>query len=317
MSPNPLQFLTYMAGRTERVLLGTQVIVLPWHDPVRVVEEISALEIYSNGRTILGMGRGLSELEYDGFGIDIPTSRDRFEAYTEFVLAALDAGEMAETDNAYIKRPHRQIRPHAGFGSFHDRAYVASMSTESMPVLARLGVGLKIVVQKPWKAVIKDVELYSGVYQETHGTQPPPPIVTSPVWVDQDADRASELAHRYFGEYYRAIVKHYEFDKIRDDRSQTYRRIAEHIAQDGLDSMCDEYTRLCTFGTPEQVIDQIAELHEKIGAAGFICMFSAGGAPFELAEANMRLFASEVLPEVHKIGTGIAADSRLELTPRT
>ena len=45
MIPDVLQFLTYMAGRTSRVGFGSMVAVLPWHDPVRVAEEIAMLEI--------------------------------------------------------------------------------------------------------------------------------------------------------------------------------------------------------------------------------------------------------------------------------
>ena len=45
MMPDPLQFLTYMAGKTRQVKLGTMVIVLPWHQPVRVAEQVSMLWI--------------------------------------------------------------------------------------------------------------------------------------------------------------------------------------------------------------------------------------------------------------------------------
>ena len=41
MCPDVVQFLTYMAGRTTRVRLGSMVVVLPWHDPLRVAEEVS------------------------------------------------------------------------------------------------------------------------------------------------------------------------------------------------------------------------------------------------------------------------------------
>ena len=54
MCPDPLQFLTYMAGRTARVQLGSMVVVLPWHDPMRVAEQISMLDHLSGGRLILG-----------------------------------------------------------------------------------------------------------------------------------------------------------------------------------------------------------------------------------------------------------------------
>jgi len=58
MCPDVLQFLTYMAGRTQRVALGSMVVVLPWHDPMRVAEQISMLDNISGGRMILGLGRG-------------------------------------------------------------------------------------------------------------------------------------------------------------------------------------------------------------------------------------------------------------------
>ncbi len=45
MSPAPLQLLAYFAGRTKRITFGTSVIVLPWHDPIRVAEEIALLDI--------------------------------------------------------------------------------------------------------------------------------------------------------------------------------------------------------------------------------------------------------------------------------
>ena len=44
LTPSPLPFLSFLAGRTRRVELGTMVIVLPWHDPLRVAEEIAMLD---------------------------------------------------------------------------------------------------------------------------------------------------------------------------------------------------------------------------------------------------------------------------------
>ena len=58
MSPSPTQLLSYYAGRTKRITLGTAVIVLPWHDPVRVAEEIALLDVLSGGRCLFGFGRG-------------------------------------------------------------------------------------------------------------------------------------------------------------------------------------------------------------------------------------------------------------------
>ena len=58
--------LTYFAGRTKRVVLGTAVIVLPWHDPIRVAESIALLDVLCGGRCLFGFGRGAASVEYAG-----------------------------------------------------------------------------------------------------------------------------------------------------------------------------------------------------------------------------------------------------------
>ena len=53
--------------------------IVPWNDPLRVAEKVSLLDHLSGGRAILGLGRGLSRLEYRHFGIDMNEARDRFD----------------------------------------------------------------------------------------------------------------------------------------------------------------------------------------------------------------------------------------------
>ncbi len=91
MVPNVVQLLTYFAGCTQRVQLGTAVIVLPWHDPVRVAEEISMLDNLSGGRTIFGFGRGAATVEYEGFRIPMEESRARFLEAAQVVIRALSS----------------------------------------------------------------------------------------------------------------------------------------------------------------------------------------------------------------------------------
>src|SRR5262249_57002770 len=58
MSPAPLQLLAYFAGRTKRITFGTAVIVLPWHDPIRLAEEIALLDILCGGGGPFWFGPG-------------------------------------------------------------------------------------------------------------------------------------------------------------------------------------------------------------------------------------------------------------------
>ena len=66
MVPDVVQFLSYMAGHTSRVQLGSMVVVLPWHDPIRVAEQVAMLDAMSGGRMILGVGRGLGRSSSTG-----------------------------------------------------------------------------------------------------------------------------------------------------------------------------------------------------------------------------------------------------------
>ena len=77
MCPDVLQYLTYFAARTQRVQLGSMVVVLPWHQPIRVAEQVLDARPLSNGRLILGIGRGLGRVEFEGFGVDQEDSRAR------------------------------------------------------------------------------------------------------------------------------------------------------------------------------------------------------------------------------------------------
>src|SRR4029434_5007082 len=133
MCPDVLQFLTYMAGRTERAQLGSMVVVLPWHDPMRAAEEISMLDNISDGRMILGLGRGAAKVEFDGFRLSMDESRPRFVESAEMILGGLETG-YCEYDGTYVKQPRAAIRP-APFKSFHGRTYAAAVSPESPPIM--------------------------------------------------------------------------------------------------------------------------------------------------------------------------------------
>ena len=70
--PGPTESWITLAGiarETSRIRLGTMVTVLPWNDPVRVAESFSVLDNISDGRAILGLGRGLGQREFNGFRV--------------------------------------------------------------------------------------------------------------------------------------------------------------------------------------------------------------------------------------------------------
>ena len=81
-------FLGAVAGRTKNMRIGTAVIVLPLHNPVLVAEEVAMLDVISGGRINFGIGAGYQQQEFDGVGVDIDTSRERFQEAVDVIIKA-------------------------------------------------------------------------------------------------------------------------------------------------------------------------------------------------------------------------------------
>jgi alkanesulfonate monooxygenase SsuD/methylene tetrahydromethanopterin reductase-like flavin-dependent oxidoreductase (luciferase family) len=305
MCPDVLQFLTYMAGRAPRLQLGSMVVVLPWHDPMRAAEEISMLDNISGGRLILGLGRGAGKVEFDGFRLAMDESRDRFIECAEMVLRGLETG-YCEYDGTFVKQPRAAIRP-APFKSFKGRTYAAAVSPDSMPVVAQLGIGILVIPQKPWKEVAAELDTYRGIYRQVNGVEAPPPICAGWTFCDESHDRAEELARRYIGGYYQTVLDHYNFqgDHLAKTKGyEYYGKMAEKIATYGTDKVIDFFMNLQVWGTPEECYEKIVGVRQRVGNETFVGVFSYAGMPYDEAERNMRLFARRVMPELRTLGPG-------------
>ena len=174
MSPSPLQVLSYYAGRTRKITLGTCVIVLPWHDPIRVAEQIALLDVMSGGRTLMGFGRGAASIEYEGFRIPMGEARPRFAEAAEIVVKALSQ-ESFEHDGTFFKIPRMSIRPRP-ISHPERRFYASSVSPESAEIIAKLGFGMLFIMQNEWSKCREDIEKFQAMSQAA-GFAPKPPII--------------------------------------------------------------------------------------------------------------------------------------------
>jgi alkanesulfonate monooxygenase SsuD/methylene tetrahydromethanopterin reductase-like flavin-dependent oxidoreductase (luciferase family) len=312
MCPDVVQFLTFMAGRTERVKLGSMVVVLPWHDPVRIAEQILMLDHLSHGRLILGLGRGTGKVEFEGLRVEMGEARQRFKETAEALFAALETGVM-EYHGQYVVQPRVELRPGPS-ESFKGRTYSATISPESAEIMAKLGTGVLIVPQKPWSQVQEETLTYRKTFREEIGSEPPPPIVAGWTFVDESADRAEEKAREWIGGYWDSVIAHYEFDKPHLKETPGYEfhglMYDRLTAPGGPQKMADFYVGLQPWGTPDQVYEKIVSFADLVGADSFVGVFRFAGMTRDDGEASMRLFAREVLPELKKVAP---AHERLDL----
>jgi len=302
MCPDVLQFLTWVAARTNHIQVGSMVVVLPWHDPLRVAEQVSVLDIMSGGRLILGIGRGLGRVEFDGFRVPMEESRARFVESAELLLRGLEEGVCAH-DGSYVKQPRVTLRPRPP-RSFRGRTYAAAVSPESSRIMAELGVGILIIPQKPWEQVTAELADYRRIYRDVRGSEAPPPIVAGWTFCDASAERARDMAVTYIGGYWRTVLKHYELrgEHLANMKGyESYARLQELVRGGGADALTEFFLSLQVWGTPEQCFARVMDTRERTGAESFVAAFSYAGMPHADAEASMRLFARDVMPELKKV----------------
>ena len=83
-----LTVLSHVAAHTSTIRLGTAVVVVPWHNPILLAEQVATLDVLSQGRFDLGLGRGYRDYEFRGFGVEPTDAPRRFDEAVQVLLAA-------------------------------------------------------------------------------------------------------------------------------------------------------------------------------------------------------------------------------------
>jgi probable F420-dependent oxidoreductase len=120
--PDPLIWLAYVAASTERIRLGTGILILPQRNPIVLAKELATLDRLSGGRLLLGVGIGWLEEEFDAIGVPFGDRAARTDEYVSALRTlwtedkATFHGEYANFDNCILRpRPTQGLVPvHVG-----------------------------------------------------------------------------------------------------------------------------------------------------------------------------------------------------------
>lgn len=303
LCPDNLQFLSYMAGRTQKLRLGSGAVILPWNQPVRVAEKVALLDNLSGGRMLFGMGRGLARREYEGFGIEMSEARGRFDEAARMIVAALETGSI-EGSGPFYPQARRDIRPRPS-RSFRDRTYAVAMSPDSVPICAEIGARMMFFMQLPIDKHVASVDIYRSLYRQHHGVDAPPPVTVDFVYCDRDAARAEAMARRYIGAYQVAVSAHYELagEHFAEKKGyETYAGTANILRKVKAEKITQGFVQTQTWGTPQQILDGLEKRCAVLGDFDLRATLSYSGMPYADVESSLELFAREVLPEIRSWG---------------
>ncbi len=315
ISPNPLMYLAYIAGRNPKVRLGTQVIVVPWHDPVRLAEELVMLDHMSGGRGIFGFGRGLARMEYAGLRVDQSQARELFDETVAMVMNAFETGILEGGEIAQV--PRRELRPRP-FRSLKGRAFCASGSPPSMVAAARLGLG-RLYLGQPM--VGEKAQPFSNekrhdpaqrmtdptandespprdpwlvAWEEAHpGETPVNPFASNLVFIDESGDRARELAQTYTANTLRAAVKNYEMTSKHHGSIKGYETYSSLVmTEEQVEEAVRTAGKGSIAGAPKEVLEQLWAVKEARDPQGMMPHLYTGGMPHDECMRSIRLFAA-------------------------
>jgi probable F420-dependent oxidoreductase len=282
--PTPLMVLAGFATRTERVLLGTDVLILPFYHPSQVAEQAAMLDVMSNGRAVLGVAIGYREDEFALFGAPLERRGARFEEQLE-VIRRLWARDDVSFEGQFYRLERATIEP-------------KPIQAGGVPIwIGGWGpLGLKRAAQlaDAWvpgpTARLEKLLSARATYQEELGklgkaTGRAPAPLTREVVIAETQERARELAERHllvnYRDEYGGGWGHPLIGKEDDTSVDEF----ESIARDRF-----------VIGTPEECVRQIQRFREAFGVDHLICRLYFPGMPHDHIMQELRLLAGEVCP---------------------
>ena len=99
--PSILPAAAAIAARTERIRIASGVLLMPFHNPIRLAEDIATVDIISGGRFELGVGIGFKQEEFAGFGV---SSKERGKRTDQASAALLPARPLLSRASSSISR---------------------------------------------------------------------------------------------------------------------------------------------------------------------------------------------------------------------
>jgi len=258
--------LAYLAARTQHIRLGTAVVVLPWHNPVLIAEQVATLDLLTGGRVDFGVGKGYRKAEFEGFCIPIDEATERFDEAMEIIRKAWTTeGRFSHRSKHWhyeniVVEPEPLQRPHPPL-------WLAAGSHDSIRRAAREGYNLLLDQLAQTDQIIQRIAIFREECAKIGRAYDPLMVATA---------RPLQMIHH---------------ESERAAAYETRKRVLSVIGDLARDKLPDrvEDDTASLLGTPDEVIAKLKEL--EAGGATNILLVDPNA-----SVANLRAFAREVMP---------------------
>lgn len=298
--PAPLVFAAVIAQRTKQIRLGTAVALLPLQHPIRTAEEAAVVDVLSQGRLELGVGRGEIAIHFQGFDVPREEGRERFVEALSLIQQAWTQ-DTCSFDGTYFHVPPTAVVPKP-IQQPHPPLRIAANSPETAVFAGEQGY--PIFVASPINRNNKLPE-HIGRYQSAfrqagHAPAQQDVAIAFPVFVADNPQQVRQQVEPSFLNYFRAIATQARLGARDDSAKYDYLRAivtrVESMTWEKIEASMGLY------GSSTACIEKIQEIVGMCRMDQLICWFNPGGlVPHEQVLTTMRRFAEQVMPAVRDL----------------
>ncbi|MGH7815235.1 MAG: LLM class flavin-dependent oxidoreductase [Candidatus Binataceae bacterium] len=292
--PSPEVFMAVAAMRTKRIMLGSGVVSVPYHNPFHVANRFALLDHLTHGRVIMGCGPGALASDAHMLGIDSTTQRHRMVEGVKAIIRLFTEEGKISIDGSYFKLvdAHLQVKP---FQQPHMPIFVAStISPSGMVAAGQLGCGVLSVatfaprgledIPKRW-TMAEEAAAESGKTVDRANWRLVFPVhlaESRKAAMDEIRDGANSWIQDYFINTLGVKIQFEEYAGQPTDEMT-------------IDRMADRGGVIV--GTPDDAIARIKELQQASGGFGGILALAHEWAPRESINRSYELWARYVAPQ--------------------
>lgn len=305
---DPLTYAAHVAARTNRIRIGLAVSILPLHHPVEIAERVALVDILSNGRLDVGLGRGYSGRSFANFGIGMDERRDRFDEALE-IMTRLWTEESVDHQGQYWQledaslypKPLQRPYPPIYIASSGSPDTIAFAAERGLPIIQGVDFLTPEGVASRYDQYRRAGEAAGLSRLEVAGGLAASPV-SQKVFVAERREDALNIPepyamwrHRKIGEIAPGSPSPNVLARARRQLRPLRKAVTGRSAMDWDEMDWNYLNQFDVYGTPDECIEKVQALADA-GMRTMICWFAYGGMPDEHVRGAMSLFAREVMP---------------------
>jgi alkanesulfonate monooxygenase SsuD/methylene tetrahydromethanopterin reductase-like flavin-dependent oxidoreductase (luciferase family) len=300
LSVSPAILATAAAMRTRRVRIGLAAAILPFHDPIRLAEELAMVDVLSGGRLDVGVGRGNRPVEFEGYRIPQIESRERFDE-TLTILARAWTTERFSFEGRHFTIPEVRVIPKP-LQQPHPPLYVVCVSPDTIEATALRGLPmLNSILRGPIDQLVAQRDTYIKACKKAGRSDDETAVllnrwgVSRHIYVaptDAQARAETREAEMWYQDALRRFLIPDDIERVHPLLQPGFRALAERMGRITWEQLVAETLAV---GSPDTVAAKIAEM-QRLGVGEVLCWMNFGGLAQSHVRRSMELFAREVMP---------------------